>query len=576
MKLLIREYLSMLKESGELDALLPDLLLAMGINPLSRPMRGVRQDGVDIPAIGRDPEDGIEKLFLITAKKGDITRTEWDRAPDGVRSSINEIREGYLRNRIRPEHGKIPKKIILTTGGELKQNVEPNWINYIHEHSVNHPKYGQIEFDFWGGDKLAILIEKHLLDEYLFSESVQKDLRKTIALADQNEDEPLYFYRVVEETLLKQELQEKTTGAASKRQKALCLLNLYLSIVFHWCQEVDNLKPALLCAERSILLVWEWISQHNFFNEEATYSKFEELFFTYHSVVAAYVNKISPHCFTKDGLFGYAEGEELEYPLRTFEAIGILGTLGIVSWNIASIYEDESVKEKWFKQLEAVAQIIAALIHNNPSGSTPLYDSHAIEITLALLTLALGKQQEYAARWLIKISTTIISAYKLGRCFPIDTNSYNDLITIMVGKAPPQDKLTRASTILPMLGDWYVILNLPNKYQEFQQCVNKIFAHTNLMLWFPDETTENFLYSTNAGYKSGVGISLPLTQSIYDSQLRILRLRKDREKLYEQISCIAQGWFSLTAIASRHFRTPVMPLLWHQFLQKDNADSLSM
>ncbi len=65
MRLVIREYLSMLKESGELDALLPDLLLSMGITPLSKAQVGVRQHGVDVAGVGPDPEDeNIVKLFL--------------------------------------------------------------------------------------------------------------------------------------------------------------------------------------------------------------------------------------------------------------------------------------------------------------------------------------------------------------------------------------------------------------------------------------------------------------------------------------------------------------------------------
>lgn len=572
MRLVIREYLSMLKESEELDVLLPDLLLAMGITPLSRAMKGNRQDGVDIPAVGIDPKDGIQKLFLLTAKKGDITRNEWDKAPNGVRPSLNEIREGYLRKYIRPEHQDLPKKIILTSGGELKQNVEQNWLDYIHEHSGVHPKYGQIEFDFWGGDKLSLLIEQHLLDEYLFSESAQKLLRKTIALADQNEDEPHYFYKLVEETLQKQELQEKTTSAVGKRQKALCVLNLSLSIVFHWCREADNLKPALLCAERTVLYVWEWIRQNNLFDEETTRLKFEELFSTYFEVVVAYANKLQPHCFIRDGLFGYGEGDELEYPLRTFEVIGILGSLGICLRNLVEIHEDEETKEKYLNQLRSVAQMIAALIQNNPSASTPRYDSHAIDITLALITLNLGEQQELAEWWLIKTSSSIVHAYKMGRCFPIHTDSYNDLIAMTIGQAPPKEKLMKASVLLPVLADWFGIFNLVDQYKEFQKAVKETFTSTNLMLWFPDDLTEELLYKSNAGYGSGVGLSVELYETLDAVKQRIIRFDQDNQQIYDKISCLAQGWFVIGAISSRHFRTPVMPWYWYQMIPSTSED----
>lgn len=101
-----------------------------------------------------------------------------------MRPSLNEILDSYLRTRVRPEHEALPKKIILATGGELKQDVEPDWTNYVHNNTRYHQKYGEIEYDFWGGDKLTLLIEQYFLDEYLFPESAQKQMRKTIALVD--------------------------------------------------------------------------------------------------------------------------------------------------------------------------------------------------------------------------------------------------------------------------------------------------------------------------------------------------------------------------------------------------------
>ena len=112
MKLVIREYLSMLKESGELDALLPDLLLAMGIEPLSKAQVGVRQNGVDIAARGLDPDDDIDKLFLLTVKQGDLSRKNWDGGTaQALRPSLNEILDVYLNKYIDEEHQNLPKKI---------------------------------------------------------------------------------------------------------------------------------------------------------------------------------------------------------------------------------------------------------------------------------------------------------------------------------------------------------------------------------------------------------------------------------------------------------------------------------
>ncbi|PAX58335.1 hypothetical protein [Brunnivagina elsteri] len=567
MKLVIREYLSMLKESGEIDALLPDLLLAMGIDLLSRPAIGSRQFGVDIPAVGIDPKDNRQKLFLLTVKKGDINRNSWNGDKNAVRQSLDEILDSYLRNRVRPEHEALPKKIILATGGELKQDVEPDWVNYVHRHAGSDPKYGEVEFDFWGADQLTLLIEQYLLDEYLFPESVQKYLRKTIALADQNEDEPRYFYKLIEEILFQGNLtKDKSKSAERKRQKALCLLDLSLNIVFYWCQEADNLKPALLCAERTVLLTWDWMRQNELFNCKTTNEKFHHLLSTYLKVSSAYASKLQPHCFVKDGLFGYG-ADELEYPLRTFEVIGILGTLGMVFINLLAITDNEGLRESYSKQMRAVGEMLAALVANNPSAFVPLHDFHSIDINLGLLTLASAGCTNVAAHWVTELGSRIFLAYKTGKYFPIASDRYDDLIAIEVGQAPPKEKLMEVSTLLPTLAGWFAVLNLADEYKPFQEAITKTFATTNFQFWFPDEETDKYLYKTNAGYESGTTLSsIQLPKTLDDFKTYIFRLHEKQEEVFSNLSCVNGGWFVLGLIASRHFRTPIIPGYWQNYV----------
>ena len=75
MKPIIREYLASLKERGELDAILPDLLSELGYTVFSRPSRGTRQFGVDVAAIG---PHGDDRVYLFSIKRGDLTRAQWN------------------------------------------------------------------------------------------------------------------------------------------------------------------------------------------------------------------------------------------------------------------------------------------------------------------------------------------------------------------------------------------------------------------------------------------------------------------------------------------------------------------
>src|SRR5260370_41440790 len=124
MKLLLADYVGSLKERGELDAILPDLLSELGFHVISRPAIGVAQRGVDIAAIGKD-DDGIRKLFLFSVKAGDLTRSEWDTGVQALRPSLNEILDEYIPNRIPPQYKELTVVICLVVGGIVQQAVQP-------------------------------------------------------------------------------------------------------------------------------------------------------------------------------------------------------------------------------------------------------------------------------------------------------------------------------------------------------------------------------------------------------------------------------------------------------------------
>lgn len=567
MRLVIREYLSMLKESGELDLLLPDLLLAMGIKPLSKAQGGVRQYGVDVAARGIDPEDNTDKLFLLTIKQGDLSRKNWNSGQvQDVRPSLDEIEDVYLTKSIDDEHKNLTKKIIVCCNGDIKQEVEQNWSGY----KDSHTKPG-IEFAFWGADRLAIEIESYLLDEYIFPEQSRKHLRKTIALAEENE-EPRHFYALVEETLFdknKYKNQQKPSDKESIR--FLTILDLNLNIVFHWCSEADNLKPAILCAERCILRGWNFLIEHQLLKRKKIVEKYYQIVTTYSNIIAAFINKIKPYCSIKHGLFGWAEAEQIEYSLRTFEIIGILGSYGVYLWDIFLLNENQYFRITCLREIHAIANILSSLIANNPSASNPLYDRHANDINLGMIVLCLANKTKTAKYWLKMMASKICQGYQLGHNFPIHTNSYQDLVNITVNKSIAKEKLFKASTIIPVLADWYAILDWEEDYVGFQKSANKLFPHANFMLWFPNADTESNFYKSNAGYTSGVGVELPLHQSLNEIKARIIKLQENYFNVYENMSCIENDAWFLIAIASRHFETPVIPFIWHQLIKVDDS-----
>ena len=139
MKLVIRQYLASLRERGELDAILPDLLSQMGLTVLSRPRRGTRQDGVDVGAVG-SLDGGEESVYLFSIKAGDLTRAAWDGNPQALRPSLNAVVGPYVRNRLPVEHRNKPIVVCVCVGGDIREEVRPDLVAYFETHATDSPR----------------------------------------------------------------------------------------------------------------------------------------------------------------------------------------------------------------------------------------------------------------------------------------------------------------------------------------------------------------------------------------------------------------------------------------------------
>lgn len=334
MNLVLRDYLALQKESGELDVLIPDLLLNMGLRPLNRAGKGSRQYGVDVPAVGTDPRDGVRKLVLVTIKQGDIDRKTWNSGlPADVQPSLDEILNIYLRSHVEPSHQGLPVRIIVATGGDMDEQVRLDWTSYAENNGGTVQRGGtdyDVTFEFWGGDELAALIETHLLDEYLFPSAadgpdVRAVMRRTLALVgDPNFDLGTY------EAFVRATLDPARLDTAAKRRRALRALRLTLRVLYRWGEREGNLRPALLASEYVLLRVWHFmVTEGLTAANRVERPELGALYGTWHEVLYAYLEAIRPHCETPLGLFGYSPADDVEYPVRVFDVLGHLALAGL-------------------------------------------------------------------------------------------------------------------------------------------------------------------------------------------------------------------------------------------------------
>jgi len=553
MKLVVREYLSMLKETNELDALLGDLLLSMDIEPLTKAEKGVRQYGVDISALGIDPEDKVRKVFLLVVKQGNLSRDSWQGNPQAVQPSLEEIVDVYLNTMLEGEHKILPKKIIVCCNGDMSQAVQPNWAGYTQRKTIA----GKIEFDFWGADRLAQLVEDYLLDEFLFPESMQKSMRKTLAFLDVPDYDLTHFYRLVEESLF-----SKPLITPKERLKTLRLLHLCLNVVFHYALEADNLKPAFVASERLTMRVWDWMRKNALFDNKDVVGEFVKLYISRKRIWDDYFLKIHPYCYLRDGLFGYGV-EQIEYPLLVFEQIGIMGLIGFDQLNHYQLRREKAS----LRNLSFLANALVSLIQNNRASRNPSFDGHIIDICLGLFILKSTKRKKEAHEWIENIILSCGWGYRLRKRFPLLSDSYDELMDVEVGIS--ETKL-EASTLFPTLFEWCVVFGFSDLYALGVKTVQEAFPEVNMQVWYADDQLEDSLYEKNAMMGSGAmrhSIKFPESLEAYKEQ--ILEELKNEEKP-EKLTFIGSGFPLIGLIASRHYRTPMLPFYWRKEIEDAN------
>lgn len=544
MKLIIKEYLSLLKESKELDSLIPELLLAMGHEVISKPQIGVRQNGVDVESTGMD-EDGIKKVFLFTIKEGDFGRSDWDNGTlQAVRASLNEIIDSYIPKKLSPENKLLVKKIILATGGDKKQEINENWDGYIEINS----KKDEIEFDFWGGDKLALLIEKYIFNEFIIPKEQRSLFRKALALIGDTDYDLSDYYQFLNELLFKNELEKESD---KKILKALRLVYLSLNIIVYWSQSENNLKHGLLATERTLLNIYEFIYKNNFMKKRNFKEILDKVYEKNFQTIGNYCKRIYPLIKIENGL-SFRGHDFLQESLILFEQLGILALYGNLYYLSAYTNENDFDDIK-YQEINAHLKL---MIKNHKGLYNPVYDEHIIDISLALYFLELWDEIEFIDEWIYNLISHIEFAYYQGNYFPIDTNNFEDLVECNLGEKKEKKEYIITSTLIPTLAFWCVKLGLIENYKYLYKVSQDIYKDTTLQIWFADDELENYVYKTNASFESGyVFAPLKIYKNISEMATTIDKLRNSEHLINLRNKEIPILYF----ITNRYFRMPLLP-----------------
>lgn len=563
MRLIISQFLRTLRERDEFDRLLPDLLLAMGYVPLAKPQTGVRQYGVDLAAIGKSLVDDVDEMLLLVIKQGDLGRRAWDNGePTSVRPSLNEVLDVYLTKLIAPEHSGLRKTIILATTGDLKQDVEINWTTFKELNAA------RANFDFWGADRVSDLVERYLLNENLFAPSDRSDLRKSLALAA----DPEYDFRDLNSLLLRQ-LDLTADGKAAKPdialkqlQKAFRRAHLAAQICARWAQADGDSRQALWINERSLLWAWHRVQLVNAEDQPKLHSAIAGMWSSYIQAAVRYFEVIGPHLYVRDGMAGYGS-EGAAFAVVLFEHIGFIGSVGLACCLKQGNTEEENTTIS--ANVSAVADGLCALIENHGASASPRLDRHIIDISLALIFLALAGRSEQAKRWVAEIAKRLDYCFKIRARFPIASDSLEDLVELEVN---PKDvdlakKLMRTSWSLATVAAWCVIFELDEHYAALSQGISEHYKDVCAQLWHPTTDWPTHWYF-------GGSLKHGETEAPYVLPTEIAEMRQRMTDFmglqkYDWVESSPSrdvGIWAIDFIACRHFQTPVPASVWYRFI----------
>jgi len=553
MKVLIRDYLASLKEREELDAILPDLLSELGYNVYSRPQRGTLQQGVDIAAIG--DEDGERKVFLFSVKQGDLTRQDWDGTPQSLRSSLNEIRDVYIRNRIPTRYKALKIVICLAFGGDVHEQVRESLTGYIAENTTE-----QITFDEWNGDKIAGLILKGILREEILPNSMRSSFQKAVAMVDEPDVAYQHF------TQLAIELRRAGEASVKARLRSARQLNICLWILFIWARNINNLEAAYRTSELTLLSVWDLsrpiINKKNHDARALNLVLFQviELNLTISSEFLE--SKVMPYTQVRHGIsMAINSQSSLDVNLALFEVLGRISLLGLwIHWLGERI--DPQFKNTSRVRVAQLTQEGLVLIRNNPSLLLPISDYEGTDIALFLqLWLVSGIEATGIIKWLQELANRLIfSIHTRGR-YPSCSSEYRELAEHPYDRSDEYFKeATAGSTLIPLITAWLHALGQKDSVEALSNLVREELEHCTLQLWTPDASSEVELYVGNNSHGRAL-CDLPLVEG--GCQL-LLTIEKGChiDTYFEDLSANKAGFWPIVLVACHHYKLPIPPGFW--------------
>lgn len=561
MRLALIHYLKGLKERNELELVLVNLMNAMGLTVLSEPGWGTKQDGVDILAVGKFPGEKEDKVFLLTAKSGDITRSTWTGGPQCLLESLEEIVHSYIPTALRADLRALPKEVCVCFGGMIKEDVRRFYNGFVENAMKSYPAL-HLNFREWNGSEIAGLVEKYFMNSQLFVGSGQRLILRAMAMVEEPQTAIELFCE-----FLKITQKESENESVVKRAMHLSQVSLCLDLILKCCEEVGNLEAGYRCAEYALLWAWDYLGIPNgdvtTQNQQKPTVAFQLIWAQHVSIAQSYFAKLAR---VAEGRFTFSlackSRTEVDVNKRAFDVLGRIAAFGSELLNLKLAKSDEKMpadaKESFWGIIRGLVRLLKQIIEYNPTTLSPLRDDYAFEFSMISLFLLQVGERSFLHDWIFKMLRKQEIHFITGRGYPSIGLSYADLYEHMQTGHDDEyrKRVLVASVLFPMIAYVSAIADFDDCFEKLQKLRDTYLPNCDLQMWFPDADTDKYFYRNRRIHgKSRTSIQ------IVDKNALIKRVADDCEKSPFAFSCAHYLYQGLVYLGCRCYRYPLPPHL---------------
>ncbi len=493
-QLVLSHYLAGLRERDELDALLPELLKAMGHSVLSRPQIGVAQAGVDVVSTKPD-ETGTEEVYIFVIKFGNVGRGDFYGGKQAIDPSIREACNDFIRNRL-PEHLRtLHKKIVLVSNGVLLQEAQAGFSALSHD-VADRPL---CKLDFWGSDQLTPWIEQYLFDENLLLAKGKSDLRAALAGLEESGSAIGRFIRFVEACFVAPEDDSEQSDTTRKKKflRRCAAASMGWAVLLVWGQSEGNLKPGVVAGEYLLLRMWAEAVKTGLTADNAFTDRLGTMVALQVKSLTEYFEKVMPTLESPQAVLSYRP-ERVLYVELVFEELGRLATLLLLLQQMSG--QEERRAE--------IRNLIAHLINQHPGCRLPTYDGQTIDMTLVFAAL-MGESAWDEVQGLVSEAIVRLHyALNTDRYLPVDTDYLEDAVALNVTQVAGGREFFETSTLVPALATVAALLNDEGALQQLRDEIVPLMKNVTLERWFPEASLETLTGSTQVVQNVGVSKAL--------------------------------------------------------------------